>query len=143
MRNIIVLLIIILSLPSFCQEVPTIKLKKEKEMVFFQKGEKLDTISLNKGDLFYLLFSRRHISLFTMTIDNGSLVNTANDSVYRLSYLPGLKYEMAYSTGDTAKLRPVIDGATALSREKIHVKIIDRTDGRVMLSNLFYYKVKE
>jgi hypothetical protein len=143
MRNIIVLLIIIVSTPAFCQDLPTIKLKKERDLVFFQKGVKRDTISQNNGDLFYLIISRRQMALMTMTIDNGSLVNTSNDSLYRLTYLPGLKYEMTYGVSDSARLRPVIDGASAVPREKILIKITDRADGKMMLSNWFYYLVHE
>jgi len=137
------------------QNAPAIKLKKEhSSLVFFQSGNKKDTISKGSGDLFYLAVPDTMKDDIVIYVDNGRIETTRNDSLVRLSYLPGISYESVYvhenkltrGTGQfmsrrTYSLKTLINGATSLEKNHIRVRIADRMQGDLIRNSFIYLPV--
>jgi hypothetical protein len=127
------------------QSEPPVRLKRERGMVFFQQGVKKDSISKNKGDVFYLLVPDSLKELVSIAVDNGRLLPTANDSLVTLSYLPGISYESMYVKEERADrtaattLKTLINGASTLDQNYVRIRILHRIKGE-QLRSTYHYK---
>lgn len=145
------------------QELPEkIKIKKEDYSIyFFQQGVKLDTISNASGNLFILKIgiSRRCNAL--IEIENGRLVATKNDSIYKLTYTPYINYlhrfrdstsvsdQVQHHNSDTKKkvvqscsvFKTEINGSGNASLSKfITIRIKNNANDSLYLNNKYYYR---
>jgi hypothetical protein len=146
--------VLLISFRVKAQPVETIRFAKDPALVyFFQKGRSGDTITKSKSDLFYLLVPdslKQDIFIF---VKNGRLLTTGNDSLVRFSFLKGLSYESGYfpEEAETGKpgprtnkkwvLKSAINGTPpAGSGHKIVIRVWNRSEDKVLMENVFYYK---
>lgn len=130
-----------------------IKIKKEDGLYFFQVGQKSDTISAGKNDLFYLRLIGVTGCTTRIEIENGRLFKTANDTVFQLKNVPNLQYEHYFQDTTWVANKPFkgnnkchkfishINGANETSASHT-IKIIfyNLYSKEAILSNTFYYK---
>lgn len=148
--------ILLFSLNSsiFSQIPDKIKVKKEDSFFFFQIGQKTDTISAGKNDLFYLKITGKLGCNTRIEIENGRLLKTKNDTIYQLKNIPNLQYEHYFqdSTFVANKNRPGeindncrkfithINGANEAKGNTVKIIFYNINSKDVLLSNTFYYK---
>lgn len=134
------------------QAVKKIKVKRSpKTFIFYQKGTKSDTIVKSKSDLFYLLLGdtmKEHVSIF---IDNGQLIKTDNDSLFRLVYISGMSYECSYKKEMqyrsekeeplvTYNFKSMVNGVSSWPKGQINIVFRMENMVKPLLGNVFYYK---
>ncbi len=153
MRIILILFLI----PVFCfsQTPDKIKIKKEDSFFFFQIGQKSDTLSLNKSDLFYLKFTGKIGCNTRIDIENGRLMKTKNDTIFQLKNIPNLQYQHYFQDStfvahtnkpgqvndNCHKFITHINGANEGSTSHtIKIVMYNVNTKDVILSNTFYYK---
>ena len=138
----------------FSQTPETIKVKKEAALYFFQTGQKSDTISLNKNDLFYLKITCELRCQLRIEIVNAKLLRTQNDSIFQLKKMPNLQYEHYYKDSTFVANKPKskatnencyklithINGANEGDGNTITIQIYNIYSRETLLSNKFYYK---
>lgn len=136
------------------QPTDTIRVRKAPGLIFFfQKSAAGDTVTKQKTDLFYLLVPGGLKADLSIQVENGRLQPTANDSLVRLEFMPGLNYEGLYvlaeeEAGITPKskkqvrvLNSLINGTTASAQERrIKIRVINKREGKLVLENVFYYR---
>lgn len=154
------LLCVLLTLPVIsalqAQNTATINVKKEQHyFLFFQKEKKTDTINNAHNNVFYLLVPDTLKELLVFNSENAQIVKTKNDSLVKLNYLPGLKYEFIYeaekkefSTKEeierkhnlkSGTYKTLINGTTELEPGKIRIQISHRKTLKLLHEiNLFY-----
>ena len=85
----------------FAQTNNLLKFKKDtQQLYFFQKENQSDSIFKNKNDLFYLVIPANYKSNINILLDNGQLIETNNDSIFKLIYIGGFKYESFFNSID-------------------------------------------
>jgi hypothetical protein len=133
------------------QNVETFKLKKNASLIyFFQKGNKNDTLAKDKSDLFYLLVPDSLKEYISVQTENAQLVATSNDSLVKLNYVKGLKYELLFQKEATVRRsgnRPklyrcitLVNGVSTLQGNKIIIQIINKKENGLVLENVFFIK---
>jgi hypothetical protein len=142
-------------LPIFLfSQTEKIKIKKEDNFYFFQIGQRSDSISLNKNDLFYLKMTGKLGCNTRIEIENGRLMRTKNDTVFQLKNIPNLQYEHYFqdSTFVANKNKPGeindncrkfithINGANEAKGSTVKVIFYNVNSKDVLLSNTFYFK---
>ncbi len=136
---------------SEAQKVETIKLKKDKNAIyFFQKGFKSDSILKNKGDLFFLIVPDSLKALLSLQVENAQIQAGPNDSLVKLVYIKGYKYESLFILkeerypGDKVQpayeLKTFVNGVSELPANKINISIINKRLKEILLENSFYTK---
>lgn len=114
-----------------------IKVKKaDNTFLFLQAGAKNDTVIKNQTDLFRIHFpdSARH--QLVIHIQNAQLMKTKNDSLFRLAYIPGMKYSL--SKPDTAYIS-LLEGICESSKN-IVISIKDVKTHKTILQHNFIVK---
>lgn len=157
-RLLILLLAFVQTMKSYSQSIEKIKFAKNADhFFFFQKGLKSDTIIKNVSDKFYLLVPDSLKAYISITVENGRLQKTSNDSLLVFEYLSALKYETFYvpiesqqnsmiadkkRTNDPKnfELKTLINGSCERENNTILIRIINKKDDHLMIENLFYYK---
>ena len=117
---------------------------------FFPKGANTDSVVKNSNDLFYLVVPdslKKHIVVY---VENGKLVKTTNDSLVKLNYTQGLKYESQFVISEVAEapkklkkefeLISLINGASSYEKNKILIQIINKKEEKVVIENIFFYR---
>ncbi|MCW3075511.1 MAG: hypothetical protein JWO32_120 [Bacteroidetes bacterium] len=130
------------------QKTNSIKVKKTNtSFYFFQKGNKTDTISKNKGNEFYLIVNDSLKKTLTVLIDNGQLIKTLNDSVYTFKYIRGFNYECSFKpkeikSGELVQyeLKTLVNGVSSQPARTIFFIFKKGAEARPFLENKFYYK---
>jgi hypothetical protein len=152
MKFIFYFLIICLSRPIYSQTPGKIKFQKNSSLIyFFSKNSSTDSVVKNKSDVFYLVVPDSLKRFVTVYVENGKLLKTTSDSLVKLNYMPGLKYESQYVINETpdagAKgfkkvfdLISLIDGPSSYQKNRILVKIINKKDEKVVIENIFIYR---
>ena len=132
---------------AFCQNTKLITFKKDRPFVFFQQGIKKDTITQNKGDLFYLQVPDSLVSNLVISVENAKLDNISGDTLIRLTYVKGHKYESFFTKEENSKGEGVhkfttaVNGASSVPEKEIRVTFIDKLkNGKVILENRFIYQ---
>jgi hypothetical protein len=143
------------SVSFFSQTPDKIKIKKEDEFFFFQAGKKTDTISPGKGDLFYLKLTGQKRCDYHIEVENGQLLKTGNDSLFRLVKIQNFKYLHYFVdsvmvskdrfakqvTEKCFKYKTFVNGAhNADPKNRIYIRIFNVTTGDTLLTNKFYYR---
>lgn len=136
----------------FSQTPGKIKFQKNSDLIyFFSKNSNTDSVVKNKSDIFYLVVPDSLKRFVTVYVENGKILKTTNDSVVKLNYMPGLKYESQYvinelRDGDSKGFKRVfelislIDGPSSYQKNKILVKIINKKEEKVVIENIFLYR---
>ena len=138
------------------QSVQKIRFGKDASLIyFFQKGAASDTILKNKNDIFYLLVPDSLKPHMSILVDNGRIQATGNDSLVRIEFIKGLRYESVYalseeeqSAGKKKKqpaartLSTFINGTVPEGGRKniMVISIVDRKEEKTVLGNVFYFK---
>jgi len=140
-KSSIIFFILFIPWFSFSQEIQIFHFKKEHAFVFFQKGTKSDTIIKNKNDVFYFIVPDSLKNRISVLVENGQLQTTSNDSLVKLNYLFGMKYETFFQKNGNGeqKLRTLTNGATEHPRQNILLEVLDRKTGNMILKNTFFY----
>lgn len=135
MKKLLILSGIILSLATRAQQ--KIKIRHEdNRFLFFQTGTKSDTIARNKGDLFVVHFPDSIRHRLVIHLQNAQLLKTSSDSLFRLAYIPGMKYSL--SKPDTAYI-PLLEGICEPSKT-ISIEVKNIPTRKVLLRNTFFVK---
>ncbi|MDO9000134.1 MAG: hypothetical protein Q7W45_10245 [Bacteroidota bacterium] len=129
-----------------------IKFQKNSSLIyFFQKGTSKDSVIKNSSDLFYLVIPdslKKHVVVY---VENGKLIKTANDSIVKLNYMQGLKYESQFVINELPveanskslkkkfEMISLINGASSYSKNKILIQIINKKEEKVVVENIFFY----
>jgi hypothetical protein len=133
------------------QNPEKIKFQKNSTLIyFFPKGANKDSIVKNSNDLFYLVVPdslKKHILVY---VENGKLIKTTNDSLVKLNYMQGLKYESQFVISEVAEapkkikkefeLISLINGASSYEKNKILIQIINKKEEKVVIENVFFYR---
>jgi hypothetical protein len=141
----------------YCQPHQIIKFAKQQNgFYFFKKGNSGDSIIKNKSDLFYLIVADSMKPGFSLSVENGRLIKTTNDSLVKFEHMPGLKYETLYTldgpSGDTISafykekkalkrygLITLINGTSDKEKNIVVCKIDDKKKEGLILENRFLY----
>jgi hypothetical protein len=144
-------MVFIISDDVSAQSPEKIKYQKNSSLIyFFPKGINKDSIVKNSNDLFYLVVPdslKKHIVVY---VENGKLVKTTNDSLVKLNYMQGLKYESQFVINEVAEaskkikkefeLISLINGASSYEKNKILIQIINKKEEKVVIENIFFYR---
>lgn len=118
--------------------------KDHTSFYFFQKGKPTDTISFGQYDLFYIRVPDTLKKDLTFWIENAQLQNYQADTVLKIRYVPGLRYEAYFVKKDSADVKyqwsNFVNGAAAVEKNKIRIQIFDEKDHDLLLENNFVYK---
>lgn len=135
------------------QTTQKIKFQKNSTLIyFFPKSAKSDSIIEKSNDLFYLVVPDSLKKCVVIFVENGQLLRTANDSLVRLNYMQGLKYESQFVINEipdapgskTLKkefsLISLINGTSSHKKNKILIQVVNKKEDKVLMENVFYYK---
>ena len=104
---------------AILQAQQKIKVKRDDNRFFFlQTGVKNDTIIKNQTDEFRIHFPDSVQHQFVIHIQNAQFIKTKNDSLFRLAYIPGMKYSL--SKPDTAYIT-LLEGVCESSKNIVIV----------------------
>lgn len=129
-----------------------IKFQKNSNLIyFFSKNSTTDSVVKSKSDVFYLVIPDSLKRFVTVYVENGKLLKTTNDSLVKLNYMPGLKYESQYVINEIPDsgtkgfkkvfdLISLIDGPSSYQKNRILVKIINKKEEKVVIENVFLYR---
>lgn len=128
-----------------------IKIQKEDAVYFFQVGQKSDSISADKNDLFYLKFSGSLKCNARIEVVNGRLFKTKNDTIFQLKRATNLQYEHYYMDSVFVANKPAqnrkcnkfithINGAKEGDGKTITIQIYNLNSKESLLNNTFYYR---
>ena len=130
----------------YSQKPTPIKVKKQNNIVYFyQKGNKTDTITKQKNNLFYFILNDSLKQSTRIFIDNGRFIATKNDSIIQFIFMPNLKYEAKFNIKDTLNKKhyhfvSLINGATNSTKNEITIKVISTKHDTPLIENTFYYR---
>jgi hypothetical protein len=156
-QNLFLFLIFFYFHTVFCQSTQVIRVKKtDNNLYFFQKGNSSDTISKNKGDLFYLLPKDKLKKILIIHIENGQLLKTHNDSIFKLNYVKGIGYEGVFerifdlnekpAKGPESKqalkfeFKCLINGVSSEKQNKVVFRFKVKGEANPFLENTFYFQ---
>lgn len=147
LRHFYLLLFLSVCFFPSAQTVNTIKVKKSSNVFYFyQKGIKKDTISKTEGNLFYLIASdslKKHLSI---SVENGQLLKTANDSLYLFKYVKGMKYECVFKPVNkqanilSFEFKTLVNGVSQLSSNTIIISVTTESGKKPVLEDKFYFR---
>lgn len=134
----------------YSQTVEKIKFKKDKSLIyFFQKGTKSDTLLASRENFFYLVAPDSIKKNLSLEVENGQLMITENDSLVKLTYLPGFQYESFYTVkerksgkktkSEKFEFTTMVNGISILPKNKISISLINKKTGGLILENVFVY----
>ena len=146
-----ILILLAISTGVFAQNPEKIKFRKEGQLYFFKKGS-ADTIIKNSSDVFYLVVPDSLKPWISIRIDNARLTETRNDSLVKVQYTPGMKYEALYTAQEISsdanpgagklRFRCMVNGASQVPGEKIKIELRDLKEDGPLLINEFFYREK-
>lgn len=129
-------------LPAFGQDTKRLKLKKDRNAIyFFQKGTASNQLLEGQNDVFYLLVPDSLKPNIIINAENAELVQQSNDSLVLCKVLPGIRYEHYYRLDAERKFRYVVgvNGASVVAPPLILIQFTDKRTGIIIFENRFYY----
>ena len=115
----------------------TIKVKREdNRFLFFQLGQKSDTIIKNKTDLFLIKLPDSLKTNIQIYLNNGQFIKTEKDSIYQLKSIPGMKY--SHSKPDSV-FNTLLEGHCNPSKT-ISIEFINSKNQKPFLKNNYIVK---
>jgi hypothetical protein len=151
MRLAISIILCLMLMSVVAQPTGKIRFKRSGlEIFFFQKGKKSDTIIKEKSDEFYIHIPDALKDSVSILTDNAQL-SFISDTIVRIGYFPGLKYESLYLQSDEFRIdstnnekrynfRTFINGTSDFERKKIRVTFYNKLLFQTILMNEFYYR---
>lgn len=128
---------IFLFFSCFLKAQQTIKVKREdNRFLFFQLGQKSDTITKNKTDLFLIKLPDSLKTNIQIYLNNGQFIKTEKDSIYQLKSIPGMKY--SHSKPDSV-FNTLLEGHCNPSKT-ISIEFINSKTQKPFLKNNFIVK---
>jgi hypothetical protein len=135
MKILCLISLFLLSYSSFAQY--SIKVKKEdNRFLFFQLGQKSDTIVKTKSDLFLIKLPDSLKTKIQIFLSNGQFIKTSNDSIYQLKPIAGMKY--SHSKPDSI-FNTLLEGHCNPSKT-ISIEFINTKTQKPLLKNNFIVK---
>ena len=135
---------------GFLNSQPTQKIKFSRSthlIYFFQIGAKSDTLHKNKNDLFFISFPDTSKDQILIATENGQFRKTDHDTVIRLVYVPGLKYESYFERKEipdsvmskvpVTEFKTQVNGPSVYNSKKIQIQVIDRKRNQIIIENIF------
>lgn len=138
-----------MSCQFYGQPLQKIRFKKDSPLIFFQKDRNSDTLYRKDEQVFYLLVSDALKKSLSIEVENGQMISALSDSLVKINYLPGFKYESLFILSESSKTKGTlpeyefktrIDGTSVLTQTKISVSFINKATGGLILQNVFFYK---
>lgn len=127
--------LLLLSYSSFAQY--SIKVKREdNRFLFFQLGQKSDTLIKNKSDLFLIKLPDSLKTNIQIFLNNGQFIKTDKDSIYQLKPIAGMKYS---HTKSDSVFNTLLEGHCNPSKT-ISIEFINTKTQKVFLKNNFIVK---
>lgn len=130
----------------YSQSPAAVKIKKyNSALYFYQKGTHTDTISKTKGNIFYLVANDSLKSQIHIFIENGQLVKTKNDSVFKFVYVKGMSYECFFLkifNENKWKFETLVNGTTSERPDKVIFRVKKRNESVYLIENKFSYLEK-
>ena len=115
----------------------SIKVKREdNRFLFFQLGQKSDTIIKNKSDLFLIKLPDSLKTNIQIFLNNGQFIKTDKDSIYQLKLILGMKY--SHSKPDSL-FNTLLEGHCNPSKI-ISVEFVNTKTQKSFLKNNFIVK---
>ena len=128
---------IFLFFSCFLKAQQTIKVKREdNRFLFFQLGQKSDTIIKNKTDLFLIKLPDSLKTNIQIYLNNGQFIKTEKDSIYQLKPIPGMKY--SHSKPDSV-FNTLLEGHCNPSKT-ISIEFINSKNQKPFLKNNYIVK---
>jgi hypothetical protein len=135
MKILCLISLFLLSYSSFAQY--SIKVKKEdNRFLFFQLGQKSDTIVKTKSDLFLIKLPDSLKTNIQIFLSNGQFIKTSKDSIYQLKPIAGMKY--SHSKPDSI-FNTLLEGHCNPSKT-ISIEFINTKTQKPLLKNNFIVK---
>jgi hypothetical protein len=103
----------------------------------------METVTKGSNDLFYLLVPDSIKEYISIEIENGRFEQTTNDSIVRMIYIPGMRYEVLHPADTTSSVKGIkafVNGPSQHTRNEITVEFVDRREGKTILRNAFLYR---
>lgn len=115
-----------------------VKIKREdNRFLFYQIGNKNDTIVLNKSDLFFIKLPDSLKQNLQINVANGLFKAIYKDSLfYQLQIIKGMKY--SHSKPDSLFIT-LLEG-NCVSSHKIEVSILNTLTQKIIFKNTFFVK---
>lgn len=114
-----------------------IKIKKEdNRFLFFQLGDKSDTIIKNKSDLFLIKLPDSLKTNLQIYVKNGQFLKTKSDSIFQLKSIAGMKY--SHFKSDSI-FNTLLEGNCTPSKT-ISIDFINTLTQKPILQNKFIVK---
>lgn len=151
MKFIFYLFIFCLSV-TLSAQTPTIKFQKNLQIVyFFPKNTLTNSIINSSSDLFYLVVPDSLKKNISIRVENARLLKTGNDSIVKINYMPGLKYESMYvieesQIPNSKKIKKefnfitLINGTATNPKNEIHIQIINKKEEKPVIEDLYFYQ---
>lgn len=115
----------------------SIKVKREdNRFLFFQLGQKSDTIIKNKSDLFLIKLPDSLKTNIQIFLSNAQFIKTDKDSIYQLKPIAGMKY--SHSKPDSV-FNTLLEGHCNPSKT-ISIEFINTKNQKPFLKNNFIVK---
>jgi hypothetical protein len=115
----------------------SLKVKREdNRFLFFQFGQKADTISKNKSDLFIIKLPDSLKNNIQIIVKNGRFFKTKNDSTFQLMLISGMMY--SHNKPDTI-FNTLVEGNCTPSNI-IDVNFVNSLTKKSILKNKFVVK---
>jgi len=159
MNRFIFFLFAIFQLSTFYSQIPQIihVKKTDESFYFFQKGNSTDSISKTTGNTFYLIVRGKLRDRLVIDIENGQLLKTANDSIFKFHYVKGIAYECFFEKiieGNpiekrnktknkvtvTYEFKCLINGVSSEEKNKVIFRFKTKGDSEYFLENRFWFK---
>jgi hypothetical protein len=163
LKKISFFLFLFLSNLSFSQKKDKIVVKQQDQILFYQMGEKNDSVVVkNISDLFLVKLSSDKKKIIEVKLKNATFIKTDDENVFKLVHTPGMKYRMVYAlkaeeraagnskdnftvnnkTLDPLSSQIATDGAVLDGSKEIVIELIDTQKEKVLITNTFTYKEK-
>lgn len=139
--NSFFLLFILCTQVALSQITKSIKVRKENDLiVFYQKGKKCDSLSMKKDHYFVLIVPKTLKETIHISIENGQLVQTKNDSLFKLNLLPGMKYESLWEKDERKNnhFKTLVNGTNEAVQQKLEVKFFETSKASVLMEKTFF-----
>jgi hypothetical protein len=135
MKILCLISLFLLCYSSFAQY--SIKVKREdNRFLFFQLGQKSDTIVKTKSDLFLIKLPDSLKTNIQIFLSNGQFIKTSKDSIYQLKPIAGMKY--SHSKPDSI-FNTLLEGHCNPSKT-ISIEFINTKTQKPLLKNNFIVK---
>lgn len=130
-----VIILLALTIPVSAQKVIKVK-KEDNRFLFFQMGTQTDMLIKDKSDLFYIKLPDSLKYQLQITVENAQFKKTANDTLFKLIPIRGMKY--SHTLIDTS-FQTLLEG-TCLPSQTIKLEVINTKTKKALLQNKFLVK---